>query len=485
MTQRTTLSLLALLLVVPSAAAAQAQPLFQPIEESPAAPDPQRSTTNGTPASPEDVASAQAPLLQVDGQLRSYLMSTINAGSAQDWTQWALGGHLGVKTADFHGLSLSGRFFVAGGPAGNSGKVDAGTGLPSRYEAGLFDFTDRSNKEVAVLGEAYVAFDQDGHHAWLGRHLLKTPMLNPQDGRMIPTLFQGAWYQNTSLAGLTLDLGFISHAYARSGPGWARIQNTLGIYPQGRTADGMPASYFRSLSSLGIFVAGAAYKHDLFSASAWDHAFENIFNVVYSDAFFTPSVGDVGLRFGAQYVGGQKLGNGGSDDPAQRYFDRNTFHAFGAKAELKTKSDFVFAANYNRITKSGPYLFPRELGVEPLFVFLKRERTEGSGDVHAFSVQAQQTFKLGGAFQKLSTALAYGQYYRTDPRDAELNKYGFPSLYQINWDTFLYFGEGLEGLAGELLVVYKGPLSDTYDNPRFEINKVNMLHVDLILNYTF
>lgn len=439
---------------------------------------PARADEPGAPPPPE-------PEAKVDGQLRNYVMSTRNRGDAKDWTQWAIGGQLGYQSAPVYGVSLGVRFYSAAGPAGNSDRPDAATGIPSRYESGLFDFTDRQNREVVVLGEAFVDFRHAGHHLWAGRHRLKTPMLNPQDGRMIPSLLQGGWYQNTSIEGLTLDLGYISHAYARSSAGWGRLDDVIGIYPQGRNLDGAPADYYRHLSSAGIFVGGLGYTQPLFSAQAWDYAFQNIFNVVYSDAFLTPKFGGYSLKLGGQYVGGQRLRNGGAADPTQRYFDQDRYDVFGGKAEVKTPSDLVLGANYDRVTSRGRFVFPRELGVEPLFVFLKRERTEGSGDVHAFSVTAGQTWSPGALLKRISTVVGYGHYYRTDPRQAVLNKNAFPSLYQINWDTHLHFDGALDGLVGELLVVYKGPLSDTHDNPRFVVNKVDMLHLDFILNYNF
>jgi hypothetical protein len=310
-------------------------------------------------------------------------------------------------------------------------------------------------------------------------------MLNPQDGRVIPTLFQGAWYRNGSLDGLTLDLGYISHVYARSGPRWTRVEDTLGIYPQGRNLDGTPASYDGNLRSAGIFVGGIGYEQPLFAVSAWDYALENILNVVYTDAFLTPEVNGMKLRFGAQYIGGQQLGGGGNADPAESYMQDDAYHVLGAKAQVQTPSELVLAVSYNRVTDDGRFVFPRELGVEPLFVFMKRERTEGSGDVHGASILAQQTWHPGGLFDRLSSATSFGVSLRTDPREAVLNKNGFPSLYQINWDTFVHFGGALEGLVGELLLVYKGPLEDTHGNPRFVVNKVDMFHVDFILNYNF
>lgn len=480
-------ALVAITLAVTTPAWADDRDRSQPAETATDAGDadaPQPTSPAPDPNAPTQPAPASSPV-QVDGQARSYVMSTINRGAPEDYAQWALGGQLGGQTASLYGFSLGARFYAALGVAGNSQVVDTVSGLPSRYESGLFDFTDRQQKELIVLGEAYADFRAAGHHLWAGRHRLKTPMLNGQDGRMIPTLFEGAWYQNTSLSGLALDLGYISHVYARSGPRWMRVEDAIGIYPQGRSLDGTPADYHGQLHSAGIFVGGVSYQHARFHVSAWDYALENILNVVYTDAFITPELDGMQLSFGAQYLGGQRLANGGNPDPAHAYMQDDAYHVFGAKAELRTPSDLLLAVNYDRVTRHGRFVFPRELGVEPLFVFMKRERTEGAGDVHGASLLVEQSWSPGGLIKRMSSGASYGVSFRTDPREADLNKNGFPSLYQINWDTFIHFGAPFEGLVAELLLVYKGPLADTYGNARFVVNKVDMFHADVILNYNF
>ncbi|MDG0973527.1 MAG: hypothetical protein P8O07_05145 [Crocinitomicaceae bacterium] len=43
----------------------------------------------------------------------------------------------------------------------------------------------------------------------------------------------------------------------------------------------------------------------------------------------------------------------------------------------------------------------------------------------------------------------------------------------------------LNGLESHLLVVAKIAEGNTYNNPKFVFQKVNMLHINLILNYYF
>jgi hypothetical protein len=60
-----------------------------------------------------------------------------------------------------------------------------------------------------------------------------------------------------------------------------------------------------------------------------------------------------------------------------------------------------------------------------------------------------------------------------------------PSYLQANLDIRMKLDSLMQGLEGQLLLVCKYGVGDTYNNPKFEINKVNMLLTNLVLNYHF
>jgi hypothetical protein len=43
----------------------------------------------------------------------------------------------------------------------------------------------------------------------------------------------------------------------------------------------------------------------------------------------------------------------------------------------------------------------------------------------------------------------------------------------------------MEGLDAEIIALYKGRVGETYETPAFEFNKVDMFHLNVILNYHF
>jgi hypothetical protein len=122
-------------------------------------------------------------------------------------------------------------------------------------------------------------------------------------------------------------------------------------------------------------------------------------------------------------------------------------------------------------------LFPREWGREPMYTFLKRERNEGAGDVNAFSVNY---FRDWG--KRLRSEIGYGYYDMPGVTNIKLNKYAMPSYHQALADVLYNFSGFMKGLQVEALYTFKLDAEET-ESGRLAINKVNMHHFNLILNY--
>lgn len=112
---------------------------------------------------------------------------------------------------------------------------------------------------------------------------------------------------------------------------------------------------------------------------------------------------------------------------------------------------------------------------------MQRERNEGAGDVHAFMWKLKKTtFKT-----KLVSDFSAGYYNMPDVKNFALNKYSMPSYGQLNFDAKYFFDKALKGFDAEILYVYKKCFGDNYDNGKYVINKVNLSHFSLIINYKF
>jgi hypothetical protein len=161
---------------------------------------------------------------------------------------------------------------------------------------------------------------------------------------------------------------------------------------------------------------------------------------------------------------------------------------YGAKTAVEyVSSKLTFS--YNKTTDDGRFLFPREWGKEPLFTFQKRERSEGSGNCHAWLVTFEQDLAQQG-LNGLNMLAGYGEYSKSDAKEWIYNKYGFPSYAQWNIDIFYRFNGALKGLRAEYLLSRKVARGETYQVPgsseyNFIFRKNGMTLQNFILNYDF
>ena len=420
-----------------------------------------------------------------NGHFRYFFMATDNTAGLTDYFANAAGGGIRYETARFHGF----RFAVSGFYTFNIGssdlsKADTVTGQFNRYEAVLFDVRDPGNKKnIDRLEEFYLKYQYKNASVTFGRQLLNTPFINLQDGRMRPTAVEGIWMEFDDAKKIKAEGGLLYALSPRGTTAWFEIGESLGVYSTGVNVDGTKAMYNQNINSKVVGLVGIQVKaHENLKLQAWDIFTDNVFNtaMVQADLVFPQKNGSL-IIAAAQFIKQDAINNGGNADAAKTYFEKGGGSiSFGAKAGWKNKT-WEATLNYNRITGNGRYLMPREWGREPFFTFLPRERNEGFGDVHA--VMAKVNYNIPGT--GIKTSLAAGYYRLPDVRNYRLNKYGLPSYTQVNADARYAFGGFLKGLDAQLLVVAKLRSGETYNNPKYEFNKVNMILYNFVLNYHF
>ena len=419
---------------------------------------------------------------EVEGRFRQYNMVTLNDGTPADFHAVAFGGTLGFSSQRWKGLrsKLSGgyTFDLA---SSDLTLPDPVTGQPSRYEIGLFDITDpRTRNDVAYLQEFQLDWLSPGRRSNVifGKQSLNTPFLNAQDGRMHPSLFEGLWAKHRMQQGTVLEGGWIYRISPRGTSGWYVVSESMDINPVGRDIHGKASAYGDHIESAGILAASV--KQALgrkVSATAWDVYTENVFN----SALLQVDAGGREDRWSASAMAIRQ-------DPATRGTLALDSIAYMPSSEASwafsgrlrnVLGKFRWQLNYTRITAHGRYLMPREWGRDPLFTFLPRERNEGAGDVNAASLNLIWKADNGWRIQ-----VDGGVYRMPELTDARLNKYAMPSYSQFDVNAQYQFTGGWKGVAAQLLVLAKLPL-DTDLTERQSINKVDMLHADLIINYVF
>ena len=449
---------------------------------------------------------------KASGQIRYYFMDEDNRNDTRDYFGSAIGGKLKYETDSLYGFKAGVAFYHSEFINRNisTTSTQSGTGAPaknSRYVAGLVDSTDLNNRDVTLLGEAYLEYQLSKTKATVGRMKLNTPFINPQDGRMIPTLVQGAWVDSKEIKGLSANLGFINAFAVRNTSEWKSVGNSIGQggYDMGNSAivpitPQTAAAYNNgNTSSDGVYIASLTYSgiKDT-KLEAWDYYVDNILNLAYLEGNYDKKYGNFRALVGAQYIAEGEVGDGGNAEdnvanPTTTQIAKSLMlkgersESYGAKVGFGYKDGLLTLAA-TKTTNRGRFIFPREWGKEPFFTFQKRERTEGSGGTTAWLATYDQDFKSIG-LDGLSATVGYGRYYKPDVKNAVLNKYGMPSYAQFNVDVFYKFKGALKGLELEYLMARKYATGETYEsgaNPySYTFKKVDMTIHNLILNYNF
>lgn len=422
----------------------------------------------------------------LDGRIRYYSAASINEGILSDYYANAIGAGLRYETKQFHGFQLAASvFFTFNVISSDFSSPDPTTNTINRYELGLFDVANPGETQnLAQNEELYLKYNFRKGQFIFGRQFLHTPLINLQDGRMRGTTVEGIWYGLVPSKKWKFEGGWLNRIFPRSTNKWYRVDESMGLYPQGRNTDGKPANYLGNLSSKGVGVFSINYKPiKELDVQLWNYYIENILNSAFFQVKGKSKLNEKHtFLYGGQFMRQDAVNNGGNSDPSLSYTEKGAKSiTFGGTVGIKSKS-WTYSLNYNRITKDGKFLFPREWGRDPFFSFLPRERNEGFGDVHAMSSQ----IKYHPNQKPYFISLGAGYYKLPDiVNDFELNKYAIPSYFQVNLDMKYKHSKWLNGLESHLLVVSKIAEGNTYNNPKFIFQKVNMLHVNLMLNYYF
>lgn len=448
---------------------------------------------------------AETSLGKLQGQIRSYTMIEDNQGPLHDYEATALGGKLLYQTpqwGSFQGaIGVYTTHFI--NDTISSANVEPrASNKNSRYVVGLVDSTDYDASSVTNIGEAYIRYLYEKNSVTLGRMKLDTPFVNPQDGRMIPTFEQGIWVTSALMDGWSAQGGYINAFWNRNTPEWKSVEDSLGYgYEMGNSSlDATVAgNYYQNTSSDGLFIGNIRYESKSgFRFDVWDYYLENIFNLGYVEMNYMHPFGAIELSYALQYIDERQSGDGGNGEDnlnptnankAKSYMQEGEKSTtYGVKTAIKyERSKLTFA--YNQTTDDGRFLFPREWGKEPFFTFQKRERSDGSGNCHAWLMTLEHNFAAQG-LNDLEIMAGYGEYTKTDPKEWKYNKYGTPSYTQWNIDVFYRFTGALKGLKAEYLLARKIARGETYQVPgsseyNFIFRKNGMTLHNFILNYDF
>lgn len=418
----------------------------------------------------------------LSGEARSFFLHTANKGELKDYSALALGGFLKYQYKTGSKWEFGAAFYSSFNTNLEDLQVpDERTGKTSRYEEGLFDRLNLNDRLVTIPGELYIKYQTDRHSLVLGRMKFCSPLVNGQDGRMIPSLFQGLKYSYKTPR--TIFQAAVFNAVApRSTGQFYKIVESIGTYPVGRSQSANAALYANNTNSDYLLIANFEQRiTDNTGFELWNYFTQNVSNSVYLKPYWKL---DKKITLSAEWLHQNQIGDGGNKVDSLRYFSDNSSDILGLQVKYQFDNSSSISLGYDRILPHGQFLFPREWGREFLFSFQKRERSEGSADNHALVATWENDWQIFRENIGLQSILSVGHQWKPSVLDPEKNKYAIPDYTHINLDLFFHF-EKLKNLQPELLLVTKLASGDFPENPNFYYNKTDLFQVNFVLNYLF
>jgi len=344
---------------------------------------------------------------KIHGHLRTFYSSTFNKNSQAEYAQ-AIGGGIQFISKPLYNLRIGvSGFFIYDAFSSDLTKLHPLSNSLNRYELGLFDITDPTNKtNLDRLEELYIQYQKNKVTITVGKQLLNTPFINLQDGRMRPTEVQGVWSQYRNKEN-KIFAGWLNRFSPRSTVEWYKTGESIGLFSVGVNLDGTKSGYKDAIESKGVALIGAELGlKKIYKIQFWNQYVENIFNssLVQIDKLPTSSRP---YYYGLQMIGQVVLNEGGNPDPNKTYFN-------------PSQSSFVI-----------------------------------------------------------------GYYDLPDIMNFAMNKYSFPAYMQYNIDARYTFAGFWKGWEAQVIYFYKDAIENTYNNPKYYINKADMGHFNFILNFHF
>ncbi|HCP92618.1 MAG TPA: hypothetical protein DIU05_01090 [Bacteroidetes bacterium] len=192
------------------------------------------------------------------GHGRYYFMATDNDRKLKDFYANAFGIGIGYKSAAIKGFQfgLSG-YFIYNLYSSDFTQTDATTKVGSRYEIGQFDMLNPTNHhDMDRLEDLYLKYSHKKSTVKFGKQHIKTPFINPQDGRMRPTLVEGLLFDWNPIQKIKVEGGWLFGVSPRSTVGWYGIGQSMSIFGTGVNPNGKPSGYAGNVNSNAVYFAG-------------------------------------------------------------------------------------------------------------------------------------------------------------------------------------------------------------------------------------
>lgn len=395
----------------------------------------------------------------VHGNIRSYFMGTINQGPLDNHYAKVLGGSLAYHSANLKGFEVGVKALaVFKLLSSDLADMDENSLKLPKYERQLLDWEDPHNHhDMDRVDELYLRYRWKNNYVQVGRMEIKTPLVNPQDGRMKPYGIQGLWSKVDVFSNTSVYTGVFNAAAPRSIVQWYKMEDLLGTYSQ------MAHSNKPEFLAIG----GIIMEKQHLQFQYWNFWMENTFHTSWTQA--DASLADENMELGLQWVHQDGLSAKGLNTYMHQDQHNNVY---AIRLGYHLPKNFI-SINYLYADENGDFTFPRELGREQFYTTIPRLRIEGLQNTHV------TTLKTSYNWHDLQVEAGLGHVVR--PSFDQLVETRICD--QLDVDVEYQFHDFLKGMDIRLLYVFRKPWFDVGLSEAYY--QYNFHHFNLITNIKF
>jgi hypothetical protein len=197
-----------------------------------------------------------------------------------------------IASPDYNGFS----FKITG-----AGVTDFGIN-DEIYETRTFAF-GADGSSYAILQEAYIQYDKEGHTFMVGAKEISTPMLDADDWYLLANSFQAAYYKNTTIENITFAGGYIYKMAGvwdsgADGAAYHSIADTS--YVDQRDKD--------NAGDAGMWAGVFQYAKDEHTLQVWDYYAVDLYNTFFAQYDFAGTYDDLSYDLGGQVINFKEVG---------------------------------------------------------------------------------------------------------------------------------------------------------------------------------
>ena len=239
----------------------------------------------------------------IRGYIRYYYIETKKDkadGSHPSAHANAVGGQLNYTTGNLYGFETGVTFMTTHGFALPNAVDTSILGRDNGVRLEGDPSGEIAQASFSVLGEAFIRYSYEDFSALYGRQVIKTPLIDAKDVRMLPSAVQGVFADYTLEHGTTIGASYLTHFKQRTSDTFMNIiKHALGEQTRAVTGD----------DEGEVFVADAVYKGEKTEVNVYNYYATDFINSIYLDTGFKNRL-DSGWSYGAavQYINQMSVG---------------------------------------------------------------------------------------------------------------------------------------------------------------------------------